>query len=64
MWCRIMWSNVSEKRADSIFTEEMEVTIFYEISIVINHTSRRHIPENGIIHNHRLGNLKSHNHNN
>jgi hypothetical protein len=38
----------------------MEVIIFSEISVHIR-TTRRYIPEDGNIHNHRCENLKSYN---
>jgi hypothetical protein len=52
MWRRVdlVWTDVSEERIASIFRVETSVN---KIS------TRRHIPEHGILHSHRRENLKS-----
>jgi hypothetical protein len=42
-----------------IFTLMMEATCSFETSVLIR-TTRRHIPEDGILHSHRRENLRSH----
>jgi hypothetical protein len=72
MWRRVdlVWTDVSEERIASMqppahagssladfSTLKMEVIRYYETSVYTRYT-RRHIPENGILHSHRRENLK------
>jgi hypothetical protein len=59
MWRHVdhVWNDVSEERIASS-TLKMEATRSSETSVHTRST-RRHIPEDGILHSHRCENLKS-----
>jgi hypothetical protein len=67
MWRRVglVWTDVSEERVASIFRVKNSASEepawaggYSEMSVHIIST-RRHIPEDGILHSHRHENLKS-----
>jgi hypothetical protein len=60
MWRRVdlvNWTDVSEERIASIF--KLEKSTSEEPAWAGGRSTRRHIPEDGILHSHRRENLKS-----
>jgi hypothetical protein len=53
VFCHII-RRFGKKRASYIFREEMEVTLFSEMFLIMNHILWSHTPEENIVHNHYL----------